>query len=138
MHILPTTRAADGLALASRNAYLSAAERAVAPTLHRALSAGRDLYRHANAASAQAGTTGEEIVSAATEVILAESQRLLDAGNEAEMRLDYVEVFDKHTFEPIRGPVEEGRELVIAGAIWVGKTRLIDNLLLGWGEGWEA
>lgn len=73
------------------------------------------------------------MISAATQVILNEQQRLLDSGSEVELRLDYFEVFDRNTFEPLRGKVEVGKEAVVAGAVWVGKTRLIDNLLLGWG-----
>lgn len=73
------------------------------------------------------------MISAATQVVLDEQQRLLDTGSAVELKMDYFEVFDRHAFEPIRGPVEKGREAVVAGAVWVGKTRLIDNLLLGWG-----
>lgn len=73
------------------------------------------------------------MISAATQVVLDEQQRILDKGVEVDLRMDYFEVFDRHTFEPIRGKSEGDKGIVIAGAIWVGKTRLIDNLLLGWG-----
>lgn len=73
------------------------------------------------------------MISAAAQIILEGQQRLLDSASEVELRMDYFEVFDRNTFEPIRGKVEAGREAVVAGAVWVGKTRLIDNLLLGWG-----
>ncbi|WVR04367.1 pantoate-beta-alanine ligase [Kwoniella sp. DSM 27419] len=134
LHILPTTRSPAGLALSSRNAYLSPAEMAVAPVLYRALTAARDLYK----TSAAAGITGEDIISAATRVVLAEQERILAPGLTegdgagVELRMDYVEAFDKTTFEPIRGPIGEARQFVLAGAVWVGKTRLIDNLLVGW------
>lgn len=137
LHILPTTRDPNtNLALSSRNAYLSPAEMRVAPTLYRALSAARDMYPSSDAAESGATpspVTGEELLSRATGVVLDELARISDAREPVDVRLDYFEVFDRWTFEPIRGPIEPGRQCVIAGAIWVGKTRLIDNLLLGWG-----
>lgn len=131
MHIMPTTRdPTDHLALSSRNAYLSEAERRVAPVMYRALTAAKKLYQSASTAA----VGGEEMISAATKVVLDQQQQLLDSGSgEVELRLDYFEVFDKYTFEPVRGPIQPGAELVIAGALWIGRTRLIDNLLLGWG-----
>jgi pantoate--beta-alanine ligase len=61
IRILPTVREADGLALSSRNAYLSDSERAAAPTIHEALLAGESAYRHGRdpAAAAQAVVAGE-------------------------------------------------------------------------------
>ncbi|KAK8846706.1 pantoate-beta-alanine ligase [Kwoniella newhampshirensis] len=138
LHILPTTRAPSGLALSSRNAYLSKFELLVAPVLHRALSSAVDLYNSTTTSlsNEENQVTGEDLVASATRAILDEQERLLSAseddGGGVELRLDYVEVFDKHTFEPVRGKVGTGREMVVAGAVWVGTTRLIDNLLIGW------
>lgn len=134
LHILPTTRDPQThLALSSRNAYLTPAEMEVAPVVYRALSAGKKVWQEATRE-----TTGEEIVQAAERTVEEEIDRVKRSGDDVQVKLDYFEVFDKHTFEPVRGPLrmntEEGkkRELVIAGAVWVGKTRLIDNVLLGW------
>ncbi|KAL1408462.1 pantoate-beta-alanine ligase [Vanrija albida] len=124
LHILPTRRDPEtGLALSSRNAYLSAAERKVAPTLARALEAGRAAW--------SSGGTGEAIIEAATAVVKAEEERVKASGEDVDLRLDYFEVFEKDTFTPVRGIPATG-QLAIAGAMFVGKTRLIDNLLLGW------
>jgi pantoate--beta-alanine ligase len=131
MHIIPTTRdPATNLALSSRNAYLSPGEMSVAPTLYQALSAAKSAFE------SEGQVTGEHLVSIAREVVVRKQEELRKAGAEGgggvDLKLDYVEVFDKDTFQPVRGTVERGRELVLAGAVWVGKTRLIDNLLLGW------
>jgi pantoate--beta-alanine ligase len=72
------------------------------------------------------------MLAAATQVVLDEQTRILDEKVPAELKLDYFEVFDKDTFEPVRGEVKPGTPVVLAGAVWVGRTRLIDNLLLGW------
>jgi pantoate--beta-alanine ligase len=65
-----------------------------------------------------------------------EQDRLRREGSEVVLKEDYFEVFEKSTFESVRGGVGcgsvERREMVVSGAVWVGKTRLIDNLLLGW------
>lgn len=121
MHIIPTSRdPTSNLALSSRNAYLSKAEMEVAPILYRALRAAKEGY-------SVDGITGEDLIERSIKVV--EGVKVPDG---VDLKVDYFEVFDKETFEPVRGPIEKGRELVIAGAVWVGKTRLIDNLLLGW------
>ena len=120
MHIIPTSRdPSTNLALSSRNAYLSSEELEVAPVLYQALSAAKEGFK-------EDGITGKELIEKATGLVQ-EAIAKSDVG----LRVDYFEVFDKETFEPVRGAMD-GREVVIAGAVWVGKTRLIDNLLLGW------
>jgi pantoate--beta-alanine ligase len=123
LHIIPTTRdLTDHLALSSRNAYLSSSERPFAPTLHQALSSIRSSV-------SSSSITIESAIQNARELV---DSRAVEASKDGvEMRFDYIEVFDKITFEPIRGELG-GREAVVAGAVWVGKTRLIDNLLIGW------
>ncbi|WWD00254.1 pantoate-beta-alanine ligase [Kwoniella sp. B9012] len=131
LHILPTTRSSTGLALSSRNAYLSPSELKVSPVLYDALNAAKGLYESKDTAEGK-DITGEDLIAASTRVVLDEQERILSENEGVELQLDYIELFDKDTFEPIRGPIGAGREFVIAGAIWVGKTRLIDNLLVGW------
>lgn len=135
MHIIPTSRdPMSNLALSSRNAYLTEAEMGIAPVLYRALSAAKEVYE-------AGGMTGEELISRASAVVLDQQAEIgrpganmgMETGKGVDLEIDYFEVFDKETFQPVRGEIEKGRELVIAGAVWVGKTRLIDNLLLGWG-----
>ena len=103
---VPTARDADGLATSSRNRYLSAAERAVALALPRALQAGR--------ARAAEGPTA--VLSAAQEVL----------GAEPALAVDYVAVVDPRTFTAVRSP-HPGPALLIAAAR-AGRTRLIDNV----------
>ena len=103
-----TVREADGLALSSRNQHLNAAERALAPALHRALGVARDAIAGGNADAAA-------VKRLATASIPADGR----------LRLEYLEVVDPWTFQPVghvSGPV------VAAGALWVGATRLIDNI----------
>jgi pantoate--beta-alanine ligase len=104
-----TVREADGLALSSRNAYLSPSERKVAPALHRALSetAARIIGGEAVAVCAAAGAAA-----------------LTEAGF---TKVDYLEICDAETLTPLQRPDRPGRVLAAA---WLGKTRLIDNLPL--------
>jgi pantoate--beta-alanine ligase len=100
----PTRREADGLAMSSRNAYLSPQERAVAPILHQVLqtvarSGGRDAK------------------------VIAEGKKTLEA---AGFRVDYLDVRDAETLTPVESGAT--RPLRALAAAWLGKTRLIDNV----------
>jgi pantoate--beta-alanine ligase len=135
---VPTVRAADGLALSSRNKYLSARERAVAPVLHRALAAG---------AAAAAGGPGA--VLAAAQAVLdgtgLDGTGLDDAGRPAPggtpPRVDYLALADERGYAPVRGDDLDFRgTAVLAVAARVGTTRLIDNVVVNFfqGEGQNA
>jgi pantoate--beta-alanine ligase len=106
----PIVRTADGLALSSRNAYLTEAERRAAPVLHRALSAAAD---HAAAGE----TDASRLVALVTERIAAEPLA----------RIDYVEAVDDETLEPV---AIVGRRVLLAAAVHFGRARLIDNVVL--------
>ncbi len=101
----PTVRASDGLALSSRNAYLSPEERVQAVALREALLLARDAK---SSRPADLARLVRERISTAP------------LG-----RIDYVEVLDAATLEP---PGPATHELVIACAVFFGKTRLIDNI----------
>lgn len=107
----PTHREPDGLAMSSRNVYLTADERAAAPVLHRAL-------RH-GAALIAAGETDAAVVRAAMAAVV-EAEPLA--------RLDYVEVADAATLEPLDACGPDARLL---GAVRFGRARLIDNVGVG-------
>jgi pantoate--beta-alanine ligase len=104
----PTVREADGLALSSRNAYLTPEQRAAAPSLHRALQAG-----------AAAVEGGERDRLAVRSAMLA----VLDAEPEAEV--DYLEVVDAASLAPV-DPL--AGTLRLLGAARFGRARLIDNV----------
>ncbi|MCL4509404.1 MAG: pantoate--beta-alanine ligase [Chloroflexi bacterium] len=104
----PTVREPDGLALSSRNMYLSPSERLAATVLFRALNAGRDAYR-------QGERTNAQVRDAVTVVV--QSERLAV--------LDYAEVVDPDSFSS-DDPCTDRSIIVIAAR--VGTTRLIDNL----------
>jgi pantoate--beta-alanine ligase len=103
-----TAREHDGLARSSRNSYLSAEERKLAPALHRALRAGVEAITH-----------GVHDV-AAVETLM---RRMI--GETPRVAVDYLAVVDPETFLP---PVDFCREVLVAGAVRIGRTRLIDNL----------
>jgi pantoate--beta-alanine ligase len=103
-----TTREHDGLAMSSRNSYLNADERAKAPVLHRALRAGQEAITH-----------GIHDVAGVEKLM----QRVVT--EEGGVDVDYLVVVDPETFE---APIDFEREVLLAGAVKVGKTRLIDNL----------
>jgi len=105
---LPTIREPDGLAMSSRNSYLSPAERAAAVSLSQGLFRAQQAYRQ-----------GERQVAA----LLGTVRAAFDPA----VREDYVALVDSETLEPLEVAQDSGRLLVAA---FVGKTRLIDNVPL--------
>jgi pantoate--beta-alanine ligase len=110
----PIVREGDGLAMSSRNAYLDGEERSAAAVLHRALSAAREEL-----------AAGERDVVRLRGVI----RRVLEA--EPRVKIDYVEIVNADSFEPV---VRVTRSSYILLAVYLGKTRLIDNMLVEPGE----
>jgi pantoate--beta-alanine ligase len=106
----PTVREPDGLAVSSRNAYLSSTERQQATALYRALRAGRAVFA--------AGGRDPAAVEAAARDLLVGAPGV---------EPDYVALVDPVTFEPVKR-AEPGQ--VLATAARVGRARLIDNVIL--------
>jgi pantoate--beta-alanine ligase len=120
LHIVPTARAPSGLALSSRNSYLSDKELPFAVTLYEALSEGGKAW------SANLGR--DEAVKRGTELVQSKQEQA--KASHIDLRLDYLEMNDPETFEVVAG-YSGGNLAIFSGALWVGRTRLIDNILLG-------
>jgi pantoate--beta-alanine ligase len=108
--VCPIVREADGLAMSSRNAYLEPQQRQAAPVLYRALQAVQSSFER-----------GER-----------EADRLIESGKvvmgqQSDVRLDYLEIVNPETLEPLE-KIENAA--LVAVAAFLGKTRLIDNVLL--------
>lgn len=106
---VPTVREDDGLALSSRNQHLNVRERQIAPVLIHALRSAQKLI--------------SEGVARVDEIKREASRGFAE---HPEVRVEYLEIVDPEEMQPVesvRAPVR------VAGAIWIGKTRLIDNVL---------
>ncbi|MFW6347125.1 MAG: pantoate--beta-alanine ligase [Cyclonatronaceae bacterium] len=114
-----TVRAADGLALSSRNAYLSPEERALAPALYGSLKKLRYELLSGMDSSNTSDKTAEQL--------LRETEKELNASG---FRTDYIELVDYKELQPATLPLESGCRYVLAAAAYLGKARLIDNILL--------
>jgi pantoate--beta-alanine ligase len=110
--VCPTVRETDGLAMSSRNVYLSQEERKRAITLYKSLRAGAEVIR-------RGVTDGEAVRSAMAHVVK----------KEPAITIDYLAVCDPSTLEPLC--VVTSR-VVLLGAVRIGSVRLIDNLLVTW------
>ena len=104
---VPTVRESDGLALSSRNVYLTPEQRAVAPVIYRTL---QEMARRLEA--------GDDVAAVSADGLAA----LARAGFSA---IDYLEIADAETLAP---PARLDRPGRILAAVWLGKTRLIDNI----------
>lgn len=106
---VPTVREADGLAISSRNSHLNPAERELAPALYRALCEVRD-----------------QIAAAVADVDAIKGSALKHIPRDPAVRLEYLEIVNPDDMQP----VERITGLVCAAAaMWVGSTRLIDNMM---------
>jgi pantoate--beta-alanine ligase len=108
--VCPIVREPDGLALSSRNAYLSPEERRAATVLHRALTAAKAELTAGTRDSLHLQTTLRKVLEA-----------------EPLAAVDYAEIVDADAFEPV---TRVARPCYLVLAVFVGKTRLIDNLYL--------
>ncbi len=108
--VCPIVRESDGVALSSRNRYLSASERVEARALSAAL-------RHVEAMAGAGATEAWRLRDTLHE----------DLGASPGLRIDYAEVVDPETLLPLASTV---RGALVAVAAWIGSTRLIDNILL--------
>jgi len=109
--VCPTVREGDGLAMSSRNVYLDAAQRKAAPILYRSLSAAKEAYEKGE-------RDGEKL------------RRLMQAMLEAEplARVQYVSCAD---YDSLRELDHVSGKSLLSMAVFFGKTRLIDNVVLG-------
>ena len=108
--VCPTVREPDGLALSSRNGYLSSIQRRAASVLYRALRAGGDAIRTGTRSGARIRKVMRQVV-----------------GQQPQARIDYLAVCDPDTLEPLERITHR---TILLGAIRVGRTRLIDNILI--------
>ena len=108
--VCPIVREADGLAMSSRNAYLQGEEREAATVLHRALRA-----------------VGSEIAVGVRDSLELQRTMTKVLASEPRARVDYAEIVDGETFEPV---ARVARRCYAVMAVYLGKTRLIDNMLI--------
>lgn len=108
--VMPTVRNGNGLALSSRNIYLNERERRDALVLSQSLNSAKDLIKKG--------------VKNADEIIL-RMRRLIKRKKTAQ--IDYVSIVDSESLKPVK---KISGKYLIALAVWIGKTRLIDNIII--------
>ena len=103
---VPIVRESDGLAKSSRNTYLSSEERKAATILYKAIQMGKQTIKR--------GASADSIINTMTEII----------NTEPLAKIDYVSVVDANTMQPVH---EITSPVLVAMAVYIGSTRLIDN-----------
>ncbi len=109
--VCPTVREADGLAMSSRNAYLDPEERKAATVLYRALRAAQQAFE-------QGEREAESLRQTMTRVLASEPRA----------KVQYISVANPETLDELQGSVERA---LLSMAVFIGRTRLIDNILIG-------
>jgi pantoate--beta-alanine ligase len=108
--VRPTVREKDGLAMSSRNVYLSPEQRTIAATLYKSLRAGAEAIRR--------GTSDVQAVQSAMATVVEQ---------EPALTVDYLAVCDPRTLDPLSSVASRA---VLLGAVRLGAVRLIDNLVV--------
>lgn len=132
LHAVPTVRESDGLALSSRNRYLSKDNRAVAPELHKSIRGVAQVLTRGigNAAGeVQEFNSPEERYVAALQSLRNEIESQKERLTAFGFKIDYLEVVDFKSLQPVKSILEHGR-YIVAIAAWIGTTRLIDNIIV--------
>ena len=104
-------REPDGLAISSRNFYLSSQEKEEALSLYRALKCAESLIK--------AGSSVSDVISEMEKIVK----------KERHAKIDYMEIVDPLTLEEVK-TIRPGKKVLVALAVWIGNTRLIDNMLV--------
>ena len=110
VEVMPTVREPDGLAMSSRNSYLTPEERKSAAVLYRAMKKGEERFRR--------GETEASVLKA-----LVAGEIMKERGS----KIDYLEIIDPESLDSVGKIFPEARIIL---AVWIGKTRLIDNMAL--------
>ena len=110
--VMPTVREKDGLALSSRNAYLSKSERKDAAVLYQALNLARDLIKQGNKNSFS---------------IIRKMKQLIN--KKKSVKIQYISILD---LKDLKTLVRIKGKVLVVLAVWLGKTRLIDNLIVNY------
>ncbi|MDI6716294.1 MAG: pantoate--beta-alanine ligase [Actinomycetota bacterium] len=107
---IPTVREPDGLAMSSRNSYLSAEERSAALVISKSLTLAANMVDRGEASASKIASALKELIE-----------------KEKAVKLEYLEICDPETFAPVE---EIKADTLVAIAAWVGKARLIDNTII--------
>ena len=110
IRLCPTIREENGLAMSSRNAYLTAQQRSQAACLYQALLKGKDLI--------EADQRDPQVVTEAMKKIITQA---------SPCQIDYIAAVDPQTLEPV---TKQSPVWLLAVAVWIGKARLIDNIVV--------
>lgn len=132
LHAVPTVRESDGLALSSRNRYLSENDRRVAPELNRAIRGVAQMLTRGLGEVAGVGLEFNQateryfsVMQALRGEIKSQKERLTAIG----FKIDYLEVVDFKSLQPVES-IHEHEQFIVAIAAWLGSTRLIDNIIV--------
>jgi pantoate--beta-alanine ligase len=120
IEMVKTIRETDGLAMSSRNRYLSKEERKIAPELYRSL---ENVLLKIHSLLSNDSTSSTQI---SLNYLLSDEEKRLSAKG---LKIEYLDVVDYRTLQPVT-MVNKSREYIITIAAFIGKTRLIDNIIV--------